>query len=163
MRKRRRGVVGAWAVGALAAACALWAVADFVVAARADAPDERILAERPAGERGDVVELHRLLPDASDHVGRAVRVDGTVVGAGTAGGFFVRDLRDNVVFVGSAARPGAGTPVRVEGVLEPLPPAEETERLQEAGAAAVAGRDARLLRDVQVVARRGSAVAVMAG
>jgi hypothetical protein len=156
-------VVGAWAVGALAAACAIWAVADFVTAARADAPDERILAERSAERSSNAVELHRLLPDASAHVGREVRVDGTVVGAGTAGGFFVRDLRDNVVFVGSPARPGAGTAVRVEGVLEPMPPEEEKERVREAGAAAVAGSDARLLRDVQVVARRGSAVAVMAG
>ncbi|MBX6365607.1 MAG: hypothetical protein IRZ00_17195, partial [Gemmatimonadetes bacterium] len=66
-----------------------------------------------------------------------------------------------VVFVESPERPRAGAAVRVEGVLERLPAAEAAARLREAGGAAVAGGDARLLRDVQVVARRPSAVAVI--
>jgi hypothetical protein len=106
-----------------------------------------------------VTELHRLLPDATDQVGRPARLDGTVVGQPAPQGFWVRDLRDNIVFVGfappSAPPPAlrAGSTVRVWGKVALFPTAEQIERLNAAGL--VLSANAIVVRDVQLRTAEG--------
>ncbi len=111
----RSGAAAAWLIGVAAAGCGVWAVADFVLAARPDAPAV-VLAEAPA-RAGAAVELHQALAQGEDAAGALVRVDGNVVGAADAAGFWVRDLRDNGVYVASGERPRSGAAVRVLGRL----------------------------------------------
>ncbi|HEX9109479.1 MAG TPA: hypothetical protein VF832_19695 [Longimicrobiales bacterium] len=113
--RARSGAAAAWLIGAAAAGCGVWAVADFVLAARPDAP-AAVLAVAPA-RSGAAVDLHQVLDQGEDAAGALVRVDGTVVGDPDAAGFWVRDLRDNVVYVASAERPRSGAAVRVLGRL----------------------------------------------
>lgn len=106
-----------------------------------------------------VTELHRLLPDATDQVGRPTRLDGTVVGHPAPNGFWVRDLRDNIVFVAFAppASPPsalrAGSTVRVWGKVALFPAAEQVERLNAAGL--VLSTNAIVVRDVQLRTAEG--------
>jgi hypothetical protein len=105
---------------------------------------------------GDAIELHRLLPHATRQLGTEVRLDGTVVDAATGPGFWVRDLRDNVVFVdnhGAAAPVEPGDPVRVLGSVALLP-------LEDHGASWQAVQQAvpptaLLVRDVKVTPADG--------
>lgn len=105
-----------------------------------------------AAPRDDaVVELHRLLPDATDDLGRLVSVDGAVVGEASRAGFWVRDLRDNIVFVdveGGLTRISAGAEVRVVGRVALFSPGEQADRLERAGL--VVPATARVIRDVKV-------------
>jgi len=107
----------------------------------------------------DDVELHHLLPDATADLGRRVFVAGTVVGQPAEGGFWVRDLRDNIVFianrsVGESAGPTrAGQPVRVRGTVALFPPAEQAGRLQAAGLVISAGSN--LVREIKIEAGPG--------
>ena len=145
------GAAAAWLIGAAAAGCGVWAVADFVRAARPDAPAV-VLAEAPA-RPGAAVELHQALSRGEDAAGALVRVDGNVVGNPDAAGFWVRDLRDNVVYVASGERPRSGAPVRVLGRLARV-----------GGSSAQAGppSDAsRVVRDLRIVASGPAAVEVL--
>ncbi len=154
--RSRRGVAAPWLIGLVAVGCGVWAVVDFVGAAQPDEPTAmaRTVPVTPVA-RGRAAELHRLLADGDglDDVGALVSVHGTVVGAARGDGFWVRDLRDNVVWVVSTARPHAGAAVRVTGRLdrmdagarpEPAPPGAGT-----------------LVRDVRVLADGPAAVEVL--
>lgn len=83
--------------------------------------------DAPAAARSAAaVELHRLLPDASDDVGKTARLDGTVARV-DGRGLWVRDFRDYLVYVivadGLEALPSVGAAVTVVGILERLVPA----------------------------------------
>ena len=169
MRRASLGAGWAWGIGAAALLLSVWAVLDFVEAMREEAA--RGVVASPAAEPAppsplDAIELHRLLPDATDDLGALVRVDGTV--AAVAGdGFWVRDLRDNVVYVVLPARgwkrrgdaelePGAA--VSVLGVVALVAP-RDAPRIDTAAlavpASAVVVRDIRILpleRGVAVLA-----------
>ncbi|HEX6940391.1 MAG TPA: hypothetical protein VF158_13335 [Longimicrobiales bacterium] len=150
------GAVWTWFIGIVAVGLFAWGVADLVgvgagePAAATWAP---AAAEIERGGRSEtIVELHRLLPDATDDLGRLVAVDGTVVGEASAAGFWVRDLRDNIVFVGDGSgghpRIEAGDEVRVVGRVALLPPGEQADRLERAGL--VIPATAVVIRDVKV-------------
>jgi hypothetical protein len=122
-----------WGIALVATLIAVWAVLDFVAALREEAVrgvGVPLAAEVRPSPR-DAIELHRLLPDATDDLGTLVRVDGTVV-AVVADGFWLRDLRDNVVFIldprTGRRRRGAelktGAAVTVVGVVGLIPPGE---------------------------------------
>lgn len=123
----------AWGIGLVATLISVWAVLDFVDALREEAVrgvGAPLAAEAPRSPR-DAIELHRLLPDATDDLGMLVRVDGTVA-AVVRDGFWLRDLRDNVVFIVDP-RPSrkrrdaeltAGAAVTVVGVVGLIPPGE---------------------------------------
>lgn len=142
-----RGAAAPWLIGLAAVGCGMWAVVDFVAAARPDAPG--VVAVDPPATRaaaGRPVELHRLLADGDglDDVGALVAMDGTVAGAPGAAGFWLRDLRDNVVWIDSGAQPRAGALVRVVGRLERMAAGPAPARAP-AGAGTV-------VRDVRVAA-----------
>ena len=80
-----------------------------------------------------------------------VNLDGTVVGEPDPAGFWVRDLRDNVVYVASGARPRAGASVRVVGRLEHTGVRRRAPRLP----------DGALVDDVRVAAGGPAAVEVL--
>lgn len=108
----------------------------------------------------DDVELYRLLPDAAADLGRRVLVAGTIVGQPAHGGFWVRDLRDNIIFIAdhsggseSAGLTRAGRTVRVRGAVAIFPPAEQADRLQAAGLVISAGSN--LVREIKVEAGPG--------
>ncbi len=149
----RSGAAAAWLIGATAAGCGVWAVADFVLAARPDGPAVTVLAETPA-RPGGPVELHQLLGEGEDAAGVLVRVDGNVVGAPDAGGFWVRDLRDNVVYVASDERPRSGAAVRVLGRLARVSGPT-------AGARAAPADAPLVVRDLRIVASGPAAVEVL--
>lgn len=148
---------GAWIIGVAALALAGWAVVDLIHA-DAELPAIRSVpapaAAEAIGSPGGIVPLHRLLPDATDDLGRRVRLDGVVVGAVLPAGFWVRDLRDNIVFVAVSA-PGDGRPavrrgdmVRVRGVVALLGPGDDAPLREAAGLAVPPA--AILIRDIQV-------------
>lgn len=156
---------GSWLIGLIATALVLWAATEFVGfdrGGRAAGFDAVPVVSADPGLQlaaNDVVEMHRLLPDATGAIGRTVLLAGTVVGEASPVGFWVRDLRDNIVFVSVAAdtmdaegqaRPElrAGDPVRVRGVVTLLPPDEQAERL--AGAGLVLPATAVVVRDVKI-------------
>jgi len=131
-----------------------WGVAELigVGAGRAD-----VVRSTTAGLGGvvrddPIVELHRLLPDATDDLGRPVSVDGAVVGEASRAGFWLRDLRDNIVFVdvegAGYASVEAGDEVRVVGRVALFSPGEQADRLERAGL--VVPATARVIRDVKV-------------
>lgn len=155
MGGRRTLAAGPWIIGLAAVLLAVWAVVDFARAGAPDVPNAAILA---AGTDGGGIELHR---DASGDVGRRVRLDGTVVGMPTPGGFWVRDIRDNLVFVGSRAKVGTGAPVRVAGTLARFAPDESERRLRQAGV--VATPSEQVIRDVQVVPGDAMGIAIVGG
>lgn len=105
-------------------------------------------AETPATE--SAVPLHRLMPDATDDLGRLVRVDGTVARVEPATGFWVRDLRGNTIFIATqdamADALVRGEAVRIVGRVGLVPP--ETARDRDA---AVGGDGADVIvRDVEL-------------
>ncbi|HEX7090044.1 MAG TPA: hypothetical protein VF192_07895 [Longimicrobiales bacterium] len=123
----------AWGIGLVAILISVWAVLDFVDAVREEAvrgAGAPLAAEAPRSPR-DAIELHRLLPDATDDLGTLVRVDGTVA-AVIGDGFWLRDLRDNVVFIVDPrasrrrrdAELKAGSAVTVVGVIGLIPPGD---------------------------------------
>lgn len=128
---------GAGLIGALALALLVWAVADFVFAGTdvvvrwVDAPPAaEVVAHSPTGE---AIELHRLMPDATNDLGRLVRLNGTVLAVKPGAGFWVRDLRDHVVYVASGAEddaplPAPGSAVSVRGVVSLFSPEGRSER-----------------------------------
>jgi len=148
-----------WGIGGVALLLSVWAVFDFVDAMREEAARgvaPSTAAEQPPPSPLDAVELHRLLPDATDDLGALVRVDGTVAAVGRDG-FWVRDLRDNIVYValpsggwkrrgGATLAPGAA--VSVLGVIGLVAPREapslDTSELA-APVSAVVIRDIRIL------------------
>src|SRR5690606_37097418 len=80
VRRASLGAGWAWGIGAAALLLSVWAVLDFVEAIREEAA--RGVVASPAAEPAppsplDAIELHRLLPDATDDLGALVRVDGT--------------------------------------------------------------------------------------
>ncbi len=151
-----RGAAAPWFIGLAAVGCGVWAVMDFVAAARPDAPVV-VAVDPPAAHSaaGRPVELHRLLADGDglDDVGALVAVDGTVAGAPGASGFGLRDLRDNVVWIDSGARPREGALVRVVGRLDRMAAGPAPARAP-AGAGTV-------VRDVRVAATGPAALEVL--
>ena len=150
----RSGAAAPLLIALVAAGCGVWAVVDLVAAARPDASGPVVVATSaatPAG--GRPVALHTLLADGDglDDVGALVNLDGTVVGEPDSRGFWVRDLRDNVVYVASGARPRAGASVRVVGRLERVGVSRRAPRVP-AGA---------LVEDVRVAAGGPAAVEVL--
>ncbi len=155
------GTGWSWFIGAVAVGLFAWGVAELLgvgPGGPAVTTSTPIAAEiAPAGRSEPIMELHRLLPDATDDLGRLVSVDGTVVGDASPAGFWVRDLRDNIVFVGegTGGPPGltAGDAVRVVGRVALLPPDEQAHRLERAGL--VLPASAIVIRDVKVLPTAG--------
>lgn len=159
------GAAWSWLITLAALALLVWAVVDFVQPG-GDGRLRPVVA--PAGAEsvvaapvGEAIELHRLLPDATDDLGKPVRLDGTVVGESSPVGFWVRDLRDNIILV-AIADPGGdpafpavdqGDAVRVRGVVALLAPQEQAARLQRAGL--VLPTSAVVIRDIKVVPTEG--------
>lgn len=148
----------------MAAALALFAMAvvDFINPGDGETIDLRQEASaerRPGGAIGPgPIELHHLLPDASADLGRAVQVAGTIVGQVSDAGFWVRDLRDNLIYIGaenaaSTARPRTGGTVRVRGVIAVLSPAEAEVLLRASALAPPAG--STIVREIRVRALAG--------
>ena len=169
MRRASLGAGWAWGIGAVALLLSVWAVLDFLDAMREEAARGVVTstaAEQAPPSPLDAIELHRLLPDATNDLGALVRVDGTVA-AVRGDGFWVRDLRDNIVYVVLPSRarkrrgeaellPGAA--VSVLGVVGLVAP-RDAPRIDTAAlavpASAVVVRDIRILpleRGVAVLA-----------
>lgn len=153
-----------WMIMAAALALLVMAVFDFVHPGEGETVDLRpeAAADQRLGLRGGagLTELHHLLPDASADLGRAVQVAGTIVGQVSDVGFWVRDLRDNIVFIGADpadeafnARPRTGVAVRVRGVIALFPPEEPAERLRTAALTPPAG--STVVRGVKLRALAG--------
>ncbi len=154
--RTRRGAAAPWFIALAAAGCGIWAVVDFLGAARPDAPAVVAMDAPAARSAGDPpVELYRLLADGDclDDVGTLVTVDGTVADAAGGSGFWLSDLRDNVVWIDSGARPRAGDVVRVVGRLERMAAGAPPTR-----APANAGT---IVHDVRVAAAGPAAVEVL--
>lgn len=150
-----------WVISVTAVGLFVWGVAELIGVGGTTSPAAGVIL--PATELGrgleaaPIIALHRLLPDATDDLGRRVRIDGSVVGAATIAGFWVRDLRDNIVFVGGRGEERAtwppvraGDAVRVVGVVALLSPSEQARRLERAGL--VIPERAIVVRDIKVVA-----------
>jgi len=145
-----------WFICIAAVGLFLWGVAELIGVGGSGAEMARsggALLDLGARIRDDpVIELHRLLPDATDDLGRSVTVDGAVVGEASRMGFWIRDLRDNIVFVdaegGTHAPVETGTEVRVVGRVALFAPGEQADRLERAGL--VVPATARVIRDVKV-------------
>ncbi|HEX7118694.1 MAG TPA: hypothetical protein VF212_07905 [Longimicrobiales bacterium] len=150
-----------WFIGIVALGLFGWGVAELMgvgAGVPASVTSAQLAAElAPPGGNESIVELHRLLPDATDDLGRMVAVDGTVVGEASNSGFWVRDLRDNIVFVGAGTDPmpriETGDDVRVVGRVALLPPDEQANRLERAGL--VVPATAVVIRDVKVMPTPG--------
>lgn len=152
VRGDMRGAVGSWLISLVVGAFVFWVVLELLG-----------VRSVPSGEfvtSTDAIELHRLLPEVTGSLGRVVRLDGAVVGGVLDDGFWVRDLRDNIIFVGVdpadrvAVLDGlrAGTAVRVHGVLELFSPVERAERL--AGAGLVLPASVVVVREIKVLPTR---------
>lgn len=161
VRMQAKGALGSWLIGAAALGLLVWAMLDFIrlntaapiVAARIPVAGE--LAPMPIAR--EAIALHRLLPDATDDLGAWVRLDGTVVGAVTAQGVWVRDLRDNVVLVVPGpdgpgalrlATLSAGDAVRIVGRVALLPRERQEQRFAAAGL--VLPQTAQVIRDIMI-------------
>jgi len=144
----------------VAAVLLFWAVAELL-GLRLDRPGPLLSTGAPITTEvtsSGPIALHRLLPDASNDLGRLVTLDGTVVGDPSRSGFWVKDLRDNVVFVSGEsgadlAEVEAGSVVRVLGVIVRLTADEQAEYLGTAGL--VVPASALIVRDVKVAALAG--------
>lgn len=163
MKQSRRDTGWSWSIGLVA--LALFTVAIIQLAR----PGAGETVDLTAGQTADLAnmrgnsglaELHRLLPNASADLGRPVRVAGTIIGQPSPAGFWVRDLRDNVVFImidstiplaQNEAR--AGRAVRVRGNIVLFPPAEQAAQLRAAGLVLPAG--AVVVREIKVLAADG--------
>jgi hypothetical protein len=151
-----------WSIGLIALALLSVAVIQII------RPGSGEIVDLSAGRTADLAnihtgsglaELHRFLPNASADLGRPVLVAGTIVGQPSRSGFWVRDLRDNIVFVMiDPSYPGGGEPrpgrvVRVRGVIVLFPPAEQADRLHAAGLVIPAGTV--VVREVKILATDG--------
>lgn len=163
MGRRLREADSAWLIGLIALGLMVWGVIEFlqIGTERPIQIAEISPAAEEAGRTGSVgrgaIELHRLLPDATQQLGTEVRLDGTVVGDATRSGFWVRDLRDNVVFVetgvDSSDMPVRGDPVRVLGIVALLPLKQQAEHWE--NVQRTVPSSALVIRDVQVVTVNG--------
>ncbi|MFW6201850.1 MAG: hypothetical protein ACOC8B_04685 [Gemmatimonadota bacterium] len=112
---------------------------------------------RPAG----AVPLYTLLPDLTDDLGRVVRLEGTVAAVDAGAGYWVVDMRGNVVYVGAAGAPAGsvarGDAVRVTGRVELVSDAA-VDRGAEAVAAARDGSAGQLIRAVELAPIDGGLV-----
>lgn len=163
MGRRLREADSAWLIGLIALGLMVWGGIEFVqigverpvqIADISPAAEE---AGRASSSGRSAIELHRLLPDATHALGTEVRLDGTVVGDATRTGFWVRDLRDNVVFVEMGVdtpdMPVRGDPVRVLGIVALLPLKQETEHWE--NVQRTVPSSALVIRDVKVVPVNG--------
>lgn len=143
-----------WLISLIAFVLFLWGVAELLGIGGGGprfATSTTIAAEvLPTGAGERATELHHLLPDATDDLGRLVFIDGTVVGDTSPAGFWVRDLRDNIIFVDGEAttRLETGDAVRIVGHIALLSPEEQADRLERAGL--VVPTSAIVIRDVKV-------------
>lgn len=163
VKGRVEGETGSWLIGLIALGVLLWAVVEIIdpggsaraggMASFPTTAEQSMLVVDGFGV--EAVEMHRLLPDATASIGRAVELDGTVVGEVMTTGFWVRDFRDNIVFVatpravGVPVRVRAGDAVRIRGVVALLSPTEQAARL--AGAGLVLPASATVVHDVQIL------------
>lgn len=145
-----------WLIAVAAAGLLVWAIVDFVYVGvkspvvRVDAAPASAPGAAVADGAVEPIPLHRLLPDATNSLGRTVRVEGTVAAVVPDEGFWVRDLRDHVVFVTTGDRtPAPAAVVRVIGRIEVLPD-DERDRYLDAVRRAVPDT-ALLVRDVKLV------------
>lgn len=155
-----RSSPGSVSIGLLAVGLLAWAVIELVFAGtgafvhRTDAAPAAELASERARE---AIAFHELMPDATDDLGRLVHVNGTVLVVKRDAGFWVRDLRDHVVFVtsGTAAAPPLPQPddaVRVRGVVSLFSLEARSQRL--AAVEPVLPDDALVVRGVKIVPLR---------
>lgn len=163
MSGSRRDTGWTWTIALVAAGLLVMAAIDLIrpgSGATVDLSLEPNSAGARARSGADDVELYRLLPDASADLGRTVLVAGMIVGQVSGGGFWVRDLRDNIIFIvdeaaeleaGGVQRPGRA--VRVRGAIALFSPAEQADRLRAAGLVLSAGSN--LIRGVKVHATPG--------
>lgn len=144
----------------IAAGLLVMAAIDFIRPDRGETVDLGARTEWAGmGRGGEVVELHRLLPDATADLGREVLVAGTIVGEVDTEGFWVRDLRDNIIHISDRSggaemglrRPGQT--VRVRGTIAILAPPDQAGRLRAAGLVISAGSN--LIREIEVQAGPG--------
>lgn len=152
-----RNAAGAWSIVLLAAVLLAWAVIDFVFAGTdrvvrwVDAPSAAE-AVAPAGTV-EAIDFHRLMPDATDDLGRVVRVDGRVLAVDAGSGFWLRDLRDHVVYVAADERdrplPAPDDLVAVRGVVTIFSP--DARRRPLAEAARLLPADALVVKAVKIV------------
>lgn len=154
--------LGLWLIVAVAAGLVIWAVVDFVDPGGRQ-PVLPVFTSAAAEQRVPLdllepTELYRLLPDATRDVGRVVEVDGTVVGPTGTDGFWIRDIRDHVVFVsggegtgGPAPAPGAS--LKVTGIIEHFPLQEQAVRFAEIDGRV--GEGTLVIRDIKVVPVNG--------
>lgn len=164
MRGDVEGAAGSWLISLIAGALLFWAVMELLELRGGPQVGGFHAVSSVATEPGalpafdSAIELHRLLPDATGSIGRTVRLDGSIVGEASALGFWVRDLRDNIVFVTAGAEGRsqprdelrAGDAVRVYGVIARLSPIEQAERLS--GAGLVLPSSAIVVRDIEILA-----------
>lgn len=165
MSQSREDTGWSWSIGVVAAGLLIMAVIEFVRPRSGETVD--LSGGIPAAETSDGMhlgsgtpELYRILPDASADLGRTVQVAGTIIGHPSGEGFWVRDLRDNIIFIADraltpgdqgAARPGRA--VRVRGVIALFPRAEQEAEFRAAGLVLPAG--ANVVREVKVTALDG--------
>jgi len=149
---------GLWLIIAAIAGLVVWAVVDFIDPGGRQ-PIRPVTTSAAAEQRLplDLLEptaLYRLLPDATRDVGRVVEVDGTVVGPADAGGFWIRDMRDHVVFIAlgeqaAALMPTPGATLKVTGIIEDFPLHEQAVRYAELEGHLSDG--VLVIRDIKVV------------
>jgi hypothetical protein len=152
-----------WSIGLVALALLVMAIVEFARPGSGETVD--LSGETQTGgprARSGIgpPELHQLLPDPSADLGRAVQVAGAIIGQVSAAGFWVRDLRVNIVFIRDEAasprtgvQPRPGATVRVRGLIELFPPDEQDERLRAAGLVLPAGTS--LVREIKIRALDG--------
>lgn len=158
-RAGRRGRAGTWSIGLLALGLLVWAVIDLVFAGT-EVPF-RSAASPAAAEVAttsavDPLPFHHLMPDATDDLGRLVRLSGTVLAVAPEEGFWVRDLRDHIVYVsagpGIVHRVAPGDAVNVRGVVSLFPLRRQQEKL--AALQPTLPRNALVVRSVKLVTLR---------
>lgn len=163
MAGSRRDTGWSWTIALVAAGLLVMAAIDLIrpgSGATVDLSLEQNSAGTSARRVSDDVELYHLLPDASADLGRTVLVAGMIVGQVSGGGFWVRDLRDNIVFIAdetaeldAGRNPRPGRAVRIRGAIALFPPTEQADRLRAAGLVLSTGSN--LVREVKVDAGPG--------
>lgn len=111
---------------------------------------------QPGLER--VADLDAILPLGAEDVGTRTEVEGTVVGAPTAEGFFVRLESNEVLFVVSDEPVGTGDHVRgLVGEIRSADPTRTARRAEQARLAAEDGADRWVVRSTLELDRGGGA------
>jgi hypothetical protein len=111
---------------------------------------------QPGLER--VADLRAILPLGPEDVGTRTEIEGTVVGAPAAEGFFVRLESDEVLFVVSDESVRTGDHVRgLVGVIRRAEPAQAARRVEQARLAAEAGADRWVIRATLELDQTGGA------